>query len=77
MTPAARREAVQETQERFLVSERRACGLIGIRRSSFKYHTRRPDDGPLRAALCQAAAERKRGWLAPLDLDPEAAWMAG
>lgn len=60
MTPAARREAVQETQERFLVSERRACGLIGIRRSSFKYHTRRPDDGPLRAALCQAAAERKR-----------------
>lgn len=60
MTPAARREAVQEAQERFLVSERRACGLIGIGRSSYKYHACRPDDGPLRAALRQAAAERKR-----------------
>ena len=33
---------------------------MGIERSSFKYQVRRRDDGPLRAALRQAAAERKR-----------------
>lgn len=60
MTPAVRREAVQEAQERFPISERRACGLVGIGRSSYNYHFRRPDDEPLRVALRQAAAERKR-----------------
>lgn len=33
---------------------------MGIERSSFKYQGRRRDEGPLRAALRQAAAERKR-----------------
>jgi len=60
MTPAARREAVAEACESFPISERRACGLMGLGRSSYYYEDRRPDDEPLRAALRQAASERKR-----------------
>lgn len=60
MTPAARREAVQQVCERFPISERRACGLVEIARSSYQYQGQPRDDGPLREALRQAAAKRKR-----------------
>jgi len=56
MTPAARREAVQQVRERFPISERRACGLVEIERSSYQYQGQPRDDGPLREALRQAAA---------------------
>lgn len=60
MTPAARREAVAQACDRFPITERRACGLMGLGRSSYYYVGRRREDAPLRAALQQAAAERKR-----------------
>ena len=60
MTPAARREAVEQACERFPISERRACGLMELGRSSYYYAGQPPDDEPLRAALRQAAAERRR-----------------
>ena len=60
MTPAARREAVQQMREHFPISHRRACGLTGLRRSSYYYPGHPREDGPLREALRQAAAERKR-----------------
>ena len=36
---------------RFAISERRACGLLGMARSSVRYRTRRCDDGELRERL--------------------------
>lgn len=42
------------------LSRKRACGLLELRRSSFYYRPREPDDGPLRQALKGLAASRHR-----------------
>ena len=47
-------------QERFGVSQRRACGLIGIHRSTIRYRTRMRDDEALRRKLTELAKERSR-----------------
>lgn len=41
-------------------SERRACGLVGISRSSCDYRGTGRDDTPLRDRLCALASERRR-----------------
>jgi putative transposase len=38
----------------------RACGLIGISRSLYRYEPRRPDDQVLRDRLCELAAHKRR-----------------
>ena len=58
--PAERREVVTTACEQFGVSQRRACGLIGMARSSYTYRAQASDDGPLRTALRQVAHARKR-----------------
>jgi putative transposase len=58
--PAARRRAVRELQERFGVSERRACAVVGIGRSSARYQGRERGDAELRQRLRELAAERRR-----------------
>jgi putative transposase len=42
------------------LSERRACGLVGIKRSSCRYAGRRPEWGGLRGRLRELAQERRR-----------------
>jgi putative transposase len=42
------------------LSERRACGLVGIRRSSCRYAGRRAEMGGLRGRLRELAQERRR-----------------
>jgi putative transposase len=42
------------------LSQRRACGLIGMDVSSYRYRSRRADDGPLRERLRALAALRRR-----------------
>ena len=44
----------------YAVSLRRACGLMGLRPSSYYYRPRPADDDALRAALKEAAARRRR-----------------
>ena len=46
--------------ESWVVSERRACGLVGIGRSSARYRTRRSGDQELRERLREMAGERRR-----------------
>ncbi len=46
--------------ERFGVSERRACGLIGIHRSTLRYRPRSRADAALRQRLADLARERSR-----------------
>ena len=58
-TPAGRREAAGQVQETMGLSERRACRVVGVNRSTARYASRRRDDGPVRERL-RALAERWR-----------------
>jgi hypothetical protein len=55
-----RREAVLVMQVEIELSQRRACGLIGIPRATCRYRLRRSDDPRLRERLRELAAERRR-----------------
>lgn len=58
--PAARRQAVRIAREEQGLSERRACGLVQMDRTSFRYRSRRGDDTALRIRLRELAAQRPR-----------------
>lgn len=60
VTPAARRSAVAHLVTRHGMSERRACRVTGVDRSSVRYASRRPDDAELRERLHELARERRR-----------------
>jgi putative transposase len=60
VTPAARREAVAHLEQGCERSERRACSVIGVDRSSVRYRHRRPDDRDLREVLRGAAETHRR-----------------
>ena len=60
MRPAQRRAAVGWARERYGVSERRACRIVGIGRSTLRYRGCRGEDERLRRRLCELAAERPR-----------------
>ena len=60
MTPAARRAEAAYVIERYAVSERRACRLMGLHRASWQYRSRRPADTELRERLRALAAELPR-----------------
>ena len=60
MRPAAQRAAVQYLCQQFVVSERRACRVVGAGRSSVRYRSQGRDDTALRVRLRELAAERRR-----------------
>jgi putative transposase len=60
VTPAARREAVAHLRTSFEVSERRACAVLGVDRTSVRYCGDRPDDVAVRARIRELAAIRRR-----------------
>lgn len=61
MTPQAKREAVTEMQCETAVSERRACQLVGLARSTLRYEPRRSlDDKQLQGRIIELAQERRR-----------------
>ena len=60
MRPAAQRKAVEHARQLFGISERRACTIFSVDRTSMRYAHRRPDDGDLRSRLREIAAERRR-----------------
>ena len=41
-------------------SQRRACRLVGLHAKTYRYASRRPDDGALRARLRELASQRRR-----------------
>ena len=58
--PRAEREAVRVAREEGQLSERRACGLIGMNRGSWRYQRKERDETALRARLRELAGERPR-----------------
>jgi len=60
VTSAARRQAVAHLCEAHGVSQRRACDVLNVDRSSVRYKSVRPDDEHLRVAMRKVAAERRR-----------------
>jgi putative transposase len=60
VTPAARREAAAHLGQVHGVSQRRACQVLELDRSSVRYRSRRPDDTAIRTRLREIAAIRRR-----------------
>ena len=60
VTPAARREAVAHLRAAHGVSQRRACTVLAVDRSSVRYRPRAPEDPAVRARMRELAAERRR-----------------
>jgi putative transposase len=60
LTPAAKREAVAHLRTSFEVSERRACAVLEVDRTSVRYRSGRPDDAGARLRLRELAAIRRR-----------------
>lgn len=61
VSPARRREAVQQIEQTLEVSERRACQTIGQPRSTQRYQLRRPDqDRPLVQRMCELVRHHPR-----------------
>lgn len=60
VTPDARRDAVAHLCSGHGVSQRRACKVLNVDRSSARYRSIRPDDRDLREAMRQVAGERRR-----------------
>ena len=54
------RRAVSHIRERLGLSERRACGIVGVARRVVRYQPVRPADDALRERLRALAAERRR-----------------
>ena len=60
VTPAVRREAVVHLCKVHGVSQRRACDVLQIDRSTVRYLSRRGDDVELRDAIKRVSCERRR-----------------
>lgn len=58
--PVAKREAVALLQDKFQMSERRACSVIAADRKMIRYRSCRPAETALRARLRELANERRR-----------------
>ena len=60
MTPGARREAAAYLRSAHEMSERRACSVLKVDRTSVRYASVRPPDDALRERLKALAGERRR-----------------
>ena len=55
-----RKQAAVVMRSEIAVSERRACGLIGLHRGTYRYRARRSEDGRLRQRLRELAHQFRR-----------------
>ena len=60
VTPVVKRKAVVQLMEIFQVSQRRACDVLQVDRSSMRYQSRRGNDAELRDAIKRVSRERRR-----------------
>ena len=67
--PRAKREAVRVVQDLSKLSERRACGLIGMHRGSWRYQRKERNEAALRARLTAPVTAFRRFRRGPNALD--------
>jgi len=60
VTPAARRNIVIHLKEVFQFSERRACVIVGLCRSSYRYQAKPNNDTEIRSRLRELAEQRRK-----------------
>lgn len=60
VTPAAMRKAVAHLYTEHQVSQRRACNVLQVDRSTVRYQSVRVDDVELRNAIKRVSRERRR-----------------
>ena len=60
MTPDVKRKAVAHLIDRHQVSQRRACDVLQMDRSTIRYQSKRSDDSDLRQAIRRVARDRRR-----------------
>ena len=60
VTPAARRNIVGHLKEEFQFSERRACNIVGLYRSSYRYQAKPKNDDEIRTRLRELAEKRRK-----------------
>jgi putative transposase len=60
VSPQAKRAAVEVLMTERSLGVTRACGLVGISRSLYRYRSRRPDCTPLRSRIEEIAAIKRR-----------------
>ncbi len=72
VTAAARRELATYAREQHAASERQACRLVGLSRSTYRYQARRPNDTGIVDQLT-ALAEQRRRW----GFDKMMDWLRG
>jgi putative transposase len=60
VTPDVKRDAVAHVCVQHGVSQRRACEVLSVDRSSMRYRSVRPDDASIREAMKKVASERRR-----------------
>jgi putative transposase len=60
VSPQAKRVAVKVLMTERSLGVTRACGLLSISRSLYRYRSRRPDSAPLRARIEEIAAVKRR-----------------
>jgi putative transposase len=60
VTPARERTVVRFFRAGFQVSERRACRVVGVHRTTMRYRSRARDQSPLRLRIKELAAVRVR-----------------
>jgi putative transposase len=59
MELVARKAAIEQLQQEYAFSQQRACGLLTVAVSSYRYQSRRSDE-PLRTRLVELAREKPR-----------------
>ncbi|PHR20635.1 MAG: hypothetical protein COA37_15140 [Hoeflea sp.] len=60
VTPDVKRDAVAHVCAQYGVSQRRACEVLSVDRSSMRYRSVRPDDASIQEAMKKLASERRR-----------------
>ena len=60
VSPQAKRAAVTHLMATRQMGVTRACGLMGISRSLYRYESKRPDDTPLKDRLTALAGQKRR-----------------
>jgi putative transposase len=60
VSPQAKRQAVEVLQAEHGFGVTRACGLVAISRSLYRYRSRRPDCAQLRQRMSEIAAVKRR-----------------